>query len=74
MTRFWRWLTKSQGFAAIHQIMANHIPNFRLQFLDLDGGVMLAERTLSATDADDRAGGGIRTLTYGRLALSRHQP
>jgi hypothetical protein len=35
--------------------MTNGAPNFRLPFLDGDGAMMLANRPLSAADADDAA-------------------
>jgi hypothetical protein len=48
-------VAKSQDFAAIHQIMANHALNFRLQFLDSENATMLEERPLRAVDVDDAA-------------------
>jgi hypothetical protein len=35
--------------------MANHAPNFRLQFLDSENATMLEERPLRAVDVDDAA-------------------
>jgi hypothetical protein len=36
-------------------MMANHAPNFRLQFLDGENATMLEERPLRAVDVDDAA-------------------
>jgi hypothetical protein len=55
MIELGRSLTKSQRFVAIHEIMTNCAPNFRLQFIDCDSATMLVDRFLSAVDADDAA-------------------
>ena len=36
-------------------MMANHAPNFRLEFLDSENATMLEERPLRAVDVDDAA-------------------
>ena len=37
----------------MHEIMANHAKNFRLQFLDVENTTMLEERSLHAIDVND---------------------
>ena len=39
----------------MHEIMANHAENFRLQFLDIENTTMLEERSLHAVDVNDAA-------------------
>jgi hypothetical protein len=67
-------LTKSQGFAAIHEITATDAPNFRLQFLYGESATMLVERALSAGRCRRRgARGGLRRLACRCPGLSRNQ-